>query len=89
VWAFELGHRAADIAARLEVPAVRFTPGPLPRLDPGSDAEPREPLPDATPEQAVTAATIAAPIGDEKLRETVQKAVLSGLRSRAAGRSLW
>ena len=29
VWAFELGQRAADIASRLGVEAVRFAPGPL------------------------------------------------------------
>ena len=48
IWAFELGHRAAEIAGRLGVPAVKFLPGPLPepaelppaspsaRADPGS-----------------------------------------------------
>ena len=30
IWAFELGHRAAEIAERLGVPKVRFAPGPLP-----------------------------------------------------------
>ena len=30
VWAFELGQRAGEIAARLGFRAVRFAPGPLP-----------------------------------------------------------
>src|SRR5471030_2894084 len=47
VWAFELGQRAAEIAGRLGVPAVRFAPGPLP--EPAADqtpAAPLEPLPE-------------------------------------------
>src|SRR3954471_128894 len=30
VWAFELGQRAGEIAAKLDVPRLRFAPGPLP-----------------------------------------------------------
>src|SRR5476651_2709846 len=30
VWAFELGHQAAEIATRLGVEKLRFAPGPLP-----------------------------------------------------------
>src|SRR5579864_964061 len=30
VWAFELGHRGPEIAERLDVPKVKFAPGPLP-----------------------------------------------------------
>src|SRR5579871_2049106 len=30
VWAFELGHRAGEIAVRLGVERLRFAPGPLP-----------------------------------------------------------
>ena len=41
VWAFELGHRAAEIAARLGVPKVRFAPGPLPEPDVEAVDEPR------------------------------------------------
>jgi hypothetical protein len=89
VWAFELGQRAAEIAARLEVPALRFVPGPLPRPESDEAKESRPPLQEASPEQASAAAAIAAPIADEKLRETVQKAVLSGLRRQATGRPLW
>ena len=34
VWAFELQHRAPEIAERLGVPAVRFVPGPVPEPEP-------------------------------------------------------
>lgn len=72
VWAFELGHQAADIAAQLEVPALRFAPGPLPSADPVDAATtPVEP----SPEDETLAAALAAPIEDENLRETVEKAI--------------
>jgi hypothetical protein len=76
VWAFELGHRAADIAARAGVARVRFAPGPLPA------PEPERPLPAplvATAEEEALAAAAAAEIDDENLRETVQKAIRSSL----------
>jgi predicted nucleic acid-binding Zn ribbon protein len=75
VWAFELGQRAAEIAAKLEASAVRFTPGPLPE----AVEERVERLVEATPEDAERARAIASAISDEKLRETVQKAVTFGL----------
>jgi hypothetical protein len=81
VWAFELGHRAAEIASRLEVAKVRFAPGPLPTGSaPASADEALSPR----PEDARAAAEIAAGIEDEKLRESVQKAVgLSLARQRS------
>ena len=83
VWAFELGHRASEIAARLEVPKVRFAPGPLP-----SAAAPArvEEAPAPRPEDARAAAEIAAGIEDEKLRESVQKAVGLSLSRRRSDR---
>jgi Dna[CI] antecedent DciA-like protein len=75
VWAFELGQRAAEIAAKLDVPRLRFAPGPLP--EPGAD-EPREPV-RATPIDETRAAAIASTIEDPDLRETVKKAVELGL----------
>lgn len=81
VWAFELGHRAAEIAARLDVPKLRFAPGPLPSADvaPRAD-EARAPR----PEDVRAAAEIAAGIENEKLRESVQKAAgLSLARQRS------
>jgi hypothetical protein len=72
VWAFELGQRAAEIATRLGVPKLRFAPGPLPEatLEPVV-VEP----PAVSAEDAERARAIASVITDEKLRESVQKAV--------------
>ena len=85
IWAFELGHRAAEIAERLGVPKVRFTPGPLPPPSP-----PAGPLQGLTPtaEDAARAAAIAAAVTDEKLRETVEKAVKFSLARGAVDRSV-
>ena len=71
VWAFELGHRAAEIAERLGVSKVRFAPGPLPEAVP----EPVQDTVEPTAEDDAAAREIAAPIDDENLRESVQKAV--------------
>jgi hypothetical protein len=81
VWAFELGQRAAEIAARLAVPKLRFAPGPLP--EPPAEAR-AEPQLEVTPEDLELARAIASSISDEKLRESVQKAVSFSL---ARGRS--
>jgi len=79
VWAFELGHRAAEIAGRLGVERLRFAPGPLPEPSPERREAPVEP----TPDEDARARDLAAKIDDENLRETVQKAVrLSLARSR-------
>jgi hypothetical protein len=75
VWAFELGQQAAEIAAKLEAPAVRFAPGPLPE----PDQEPGETAVSTTPEDEERARAIASSISDRNLRETVQKAVSFGL----------
>jgi hypothetical protein len=86
VWAFELGHRADEVAGRLGVSRVRFSPGPIPRDDPAT------PLPPAlrpTAEQEAYAASVAALIEDEKTRQSVQKAVLLSLARDAADRPLW
>ena len=71
VWAFELGHRATEIAERLGVPKLRFVPGPLPEAEEERSAPVLEP----TPEEEARADEIAAAIDDENLRESVQKAV--------------
>ena len=80
IWAFELGQRAAEIAQAVDVPAVRFAPGPLPEADP----EPVESRLEVAPEDAERARAIASSISDENLRESVQKAVSLAL---ARGRS--
>jgi hypothetical protein len=80
VWAFELGQRASEIAERAGVDRLRFAPGPLPEPDP----EPPESTLAVSAADTELAAALAAPIEDEKLRETVQKAVSFSL---ARGRS--
>lgn len=72
VWAFELGHRAAEIAGRLGVAKLRFAPGPLPEASGEERAVERV---EPTAEEDARAAELAAQIDDEKLRESVQKAV--------------
>jgi hypothetical protein len=71
VWAFELGQQAQEIAQRLGVPKLRFAPGPLPEATEERVEPPLEP----TPAEEARARELAAAIGDEKLRESVQKAV--------------
>ena len=80
VWSFELSQRAAEIAEKLGVHKVRFAPGPLPEPDETPVERPVE----VTPEDAERARAIASTIADEKLRESVQKAVSLSL---ARGRS--
>ncbi len=81
VWSFELGQRAAEIASKLGVPKVRFAPGPLPE----PPAEPVVSPVEVSPEDDERARAIASAIDDQKLRESVQKAVSLGLaRGRAS-----
>ncbi|HKU59239.1 MAG TPA: DUF721 domain-containing protein [Gaiellaceae bacterium] len=71
VWAFELGHRANEIAQRLGVEKLRFAPGPLPEGPMKRHGEGVRP----TPEDVEKARALAADIDEETLRETVQKAI--------------
>jgi hypothetical protein len=80
VWAFELGQRAEEIGARLGGARLRFAPGPLPEPDP----EPAPATISPTAEDDRVAAELTAGVRDEKLRETVQKALSFAL---ARGRS--
>ena len=75
VWAFELGQRSREIAGRLDVPRLRFAPGPLP--EPTEERVPAVLAP--TAEDDERARSLSARIEDEKLRESVQKAVRFGL----------
>jgi Dna[CI] antecedent, DciA len=83
VCAFELGHRAREIAAAVGVESVRFTPGPLP-----GDATPSPPFTATEPGAAEVerAAQLASSIGDDELRKTVQRAIGLGLARAAADR---
>jgi hypothetical protein len=84
VWAFELGHRATEIAVRLGVTSLRFAPGPLPEASEERVVEAVEP----TPEEEALAAQAAASIDDENLRESVQKAVKLSLARGRRDRSV-
>jgi hypothetical protein len=80
VWAFELGQRAAEMAERLraagcDVPRLRFAPGPLPTAE---EEPPPAPI-EASAQDEERARALASMISDEKLRESVQKAVSLGL----------
>jgi hypothetical protein len=82
VWAFELGQKAREIAGRIDAPAVRFAPGPLPETAVTAVSEPLRP----TAEEERRARELAAGILDENLRESVQKAVCFSLARRRADR---
>ena len=83
MWAFELTHRAAEIAAGLGVPKLRFAPGPLPSA---GDTPEVEKAVSPGPEDLRRAAEIAASVEDEKLRESVQKAVALSLARHPSNR---
>jgi hypothetical protein len=81
VWAFELGHKAPEIAGKLGVEKLRFAAGPLPEA--GEESAASSPV-EASPEDEERARAIASAISDPNLRESVQKAVtLSLARGRA------
>jgi len=86
VWAFELGHRAAEIAGRLGIAAIRFAPGPLPTaVEEQADAR-RPPAVEPSPEDEARAAEAAAGVEDEELRQRIARAAaLSLARARSVG----
>jgi hypothetical protein len=98
VWAFELTQLADTIRAklgeRLEGPTprvLRFAPGALP--EPGNEDVPTSKRTVPKPSAADLAAgeRIAAPIGDDVLRETVARAAAASLAAaarRPSGRSV-
>jgi hypothetical protein len=87
IWAFELGHRAAEIGARLPGrPPLKFLPGPLPEPGPPETAVAAPPA--ATLEERRQAEEWAAAIEDEGLREAVAKAAAASLARGANSRSV-
>jgi Dna[CI] antecedent, DciA len=86
IWGFELTQRAGEISGRLPGrPRLRFVPGELPDLAP----DPAPPLPvEATPEQAREAASLAASIEDQNLRESVAKVIKAALVRASDDRSV-
>lgn len=86
VWAFELGQRAPEIAARVGVPAVRFAPGPLPEAGEEDPAEAAGRAVEAGPWERAAGAEIASGIEDEELRALVARAAAASLARAAADR---
>jgi hypothetical protein len=90
VWAFELGHRSAEILDRLDrgLRGVRFLAGPIPEATPAAAESTLSARPQVTAEQLEQAAALAAGIADEELREQVARAAAASLAARADGRSV-
>jgi hypothetical protein len=87
-WAFELGQLEASIRERLgdlAPPRLRFAVGPLPEAA-ADDAAPPARVAVPSPQQAETAAEIAAAIGDENLRKIVAKAAALSLAATESDR---
>jgi hypothetical protein len=91
IWAFELGHRGAEILSRLglELRAVKFAPGPLPEATLGAVETARTAPVPPNAEQLRQGEELASEIADEELRERVAKAAAASLASAADGRSVW
>jgi predicted nucleic acid-binding Zn ribbon protein len=88
IWAFELGQRAQEIAKRAGVARIRFMPGPLPAFS-EDPAAPPSAAPKPRPEHLEQAASLAAEIEDEELRETVVRAVAASLAREPSDRAVW
>jgi hypothetical protein len=82
VWAFELTQQAAEIAARVGAKRLKFAAGPLPEPSP----EHRREAPEATLEEARTAASWASSIEDPELRKLVARAARASLAKAASDR---
>ena len=81
-WAFELEQLAADIRQRLgklAPPKLRFAPGPLPEPETPASERAAKDTPRPSPEDAATAAALAAEIDDEMLRKLVARAAAASL----------
>ena len=91
VWAFELGHRGAEILERLGlgIKAVKFVSGPVPEGTLEVAGAAKSPPPPPTEEQVRRGAELASGIADEELREQVARAAAASLAGAADGRSVW
>jgi hypothetical protein len=94
-WAFELAQLEPEIAARLahvlgeaEPRRLRFAPGNLPETS--VETAPKEKRDALRPTAAdrAAAAKIAAPVGDEELRELVSRAAAASLARASSDRLL-
>ena len=89
IWAFELTSRAKEIAARLGVEGVRFTPGRLPEADEPDVKEAESGLPQPSESLRQEGARLAAGIEDENLRKIVARAAAASLAKGISDRSFW
>jgi hypothetical protein len=79
IWAFELGHRAAEIAERLGVPRLRFAAGPLPAsVEEAEHTRPR-PVVEPSPEDVEMASALTATVEDDELRSRIARAAALSL----------
>jgi len=89
-WAFELEQLSADIRKRLgklAPPRLRFAPGPLPEPETPSADEANANVPQPSPEELGTAASLAAEIEDEMLRKLVARAAAASLAKARSDRA--
>jgi hypothetical protein len=86
IWAFELGHQAAEIGKRLGIAKLRFAAGPLPEPLREPDAKPARPVVEPGPEELEQASALAATVDDEELRERIARAAALSLARAAADR---
>ena len=89
VWAFELQQRAAEIAKRADVAALRFAPGPLPAVEKSAVQEAEQGRIEPTERDRLQASALTESIGDPELREMVARAAAASLARAASGRSVW
>jgi hypothetical protein len=89
IWAFELGARAEEIAARLGVARVRFVPGPVPERSAREVQEVRPAPVRAGEREREEGTRLAAGISDENLRKVVAEAAAASLARAAADRGVW
>jgi hypothetical protein len=85
-WAFELGRLAETILEQLRAalaeaspPALRFAPGPVPEPGAGRLEDTAAPAVQVAPEDRRDAASFAAVVEDEELRELVARAAAASL----------
>jgi hypothetical protein len=95
-WAFELQQLGPEIAGRLRealgeaAPTrIRFAPGPLPERSVEAPEAVRKPPPQPTAEHTHAARELAAEIGPEELRKSVEKAARMSLAAAADDRPVW
>jgi hypothetical protein len=88
VWAFELTHQAPAIARRLGVAQLRFAAGPVPEPDPEGLSAAAPPAVQPSSEERARAASIAAEVDDDELRERIERAVSLSLAQARYDRSV-